>query len=96
MRLFLNMFRLPGEGPQIDRIIEKFSKAYRLDNPSYFDKKDEEFVFAYLLIMLNTINHKPNVDIKDKLTKEFFIRQCKQAAPTYPEDQFPGIYDRIT
>ena len=46
--------------------------------------------------MLNTINHKPNVDIKDKLTKEFFIRQCKQAAPVYPEDQFPGIYDRIT
>ena len=31
-----------------------------------------------------------------KQTKEFFIRQSEMAAPHYPADQFPAIYDRIT
>ena len=60
------MFRLPGEGDQIHRIVWKFSSAYRADNPSFFDKPDEEYVLAYSLIVLNTINHNPSVDIKMK------------------------------
>ena len=36
IRKFLATFRLPGEGDQIQRIIEKFSVAYEKENPEHF------------------------------------------------------------
>jgi brefeldin A-inhibited guanine nucleotide-exchange protein len=33
-RNFLSGFRLPGEGKQIDRIMEKFAERYFKDNPN--------------------------------------------------------------
>ena len=73
IRKFLATFRLPGEGDQIHRIVWKFSTAYRNDNPSYFVEEDEEYILAYSLIILNTLNHNPSVDPKMKQTKEFFV-----------------------
>lgn len=74
IRKFLASFRLPGEGDQIQRIIEKFSAAYMNENPEHFDKEDEAFLLAYCLIFLNTLNHNPNVDPKNRLTLEQFIK----------------------
>lgn len=62
MRLFLQQFRLPGEGQQIDRIIEQFSSTYYIDNKSQFNDLDSAYVLAYSLIFLNTLNHNPNVN----------------------------------
>ena len=76
IRKFLATFRLPGEGDQIQRIIEKFSSVYMKQNPEYFDTEDEAFLMAYCLIFLNTLNHNPSVDPKNRLTLEAFQKQC--------------------
>ena len=44
------------------------------ENPEHFDKEDEAFLLAYCLIFLNTLNHNPNVDPKNRLTLEQFIK----------------------
>ena len=43
MRLFMQQFRLPGEGQQIDRIIEKFSETYYSDHKDEFKSKTPLF-----------------------------------------------------
>ena len=95
LRTFLATFRLPGEGDQIQRIIEKFSAAYRRENPVHFDNEDEAFLLAYCLIFLNTLNHNPNVDPKNRLSLEQFMKQCSQGAPRYPRNELEEIYERI-
>ena len=95
IRKFLATFRLPGEGDQIQRIIEKFSLAYRKENPEHFENEDEAFLLAYCLIFLNTLNHNTNVDPKHRLTLEQFIKQCSSGAPKYPHRILEEIYHRI-
>lgn len=95
LRAVLSSFRLPGEAKQIDRIIEKFSQSYKMQNPDYFEKSNEEFVLAYSLVFLNTLMHNARVNPKLKQTRDEFIKQSKQAAPCYPIEQFGEMYDRI-
>lgn len=95
IRKFLATFRLPGEGDQIQRIIGKFSQAYKKENPEHFDTEDEAFLLAYCLIFLNTLNHNPSVDPKNRLTLETFKRQCSQGAPRYPPAELEEMYHRI-
>ena len=67
LRLFLSLFRLPGESQQIDRIIEQFAMIFIGDNPSDFEEPtgsgglDGAYVLAFSLIFLNTLNHNPKV-----------------------------------
>ena len=42
LRKFLKAFRLPGEGDQIDRVIDKFANAYKQQNPQYEDTKERK------------------------------------------------------
>ncbi len=57
LRLFLSRFLLPGEGQQIERIIEAFSYQYYLDNEELFTKSDAAYFLAFTLIMVNTSAH---------------------------------------
>ena len=72
MRIFLSVFRLPGEGQKIDRIIERFAEKYFLDNPGVFVTADCAYLLSFSLIMLNTDLHSTKV--KTKMTVEQFIK----------------------
>lgn len=95
LRKFLLGFRLPGEAPQIDRLMEKFAERYLKCNPTAFKSADVAYVLSYSMIMLNTDAH--NHSVKNKMTKEEFLKNNKgindgsDLAPEY----LSGIYDRI-
>lgn len=72
LRTFLNTFRLPGEGQQVDRLMEKFSEKYCIDNPSAFETADTAFVLLYSIIMLQTDANNPGV--KKKMTFEDYLK----------------------
>lgn len=71
LRLFLQLFRLPGEAQKIDRFMLKFAERYVMGNPGVFANADTAYVLAYLVIMLNTDQHLPQ--IKNRMTVEAFI-----------------------
>jgi len=60
MRFFLSWFDLPGEAQKVDRILLAFSEKFSQDNPGYYDA-DTLYSFCYLLMMLHTDAHNPQV-----------------------------------
>jgi brefeldin A-inhibited guanine nucleotide-exchange protein len=95
MRKFLGTFRLPGEGQQIDRIMEKFAEHFCLQNPAAFANAGVAFVLSYSIIMLNTDLYNPNV--KRPMTKEDFVASNLRISKEYQLDvpYLESIYDRI-
>ncbi|SCV04177.1 LANO_0G08636g1_1 [Lachancea nothofagi CBS 11611] len=71
LRVFLQKFRLPGEGQKIDRFMLKFAERYVEQNPGRFAKADTAYVLSYSIIMLNTDLHSSQ--IKNKMTLQEFI-----------------------
>ncbi|KFM23960.1 ARF guanine-nucleotide exchange factor GNOM [Auxenochlorella protothecoides] len=75
LRLFLDAFRLPGEGQRIDRIMEAFGGAYHAACPgSGLASPDAAYVLAFSVIMLNTDLHKQRTDRQPRMTLEGFRR----------------------
>lgn len=95
LRNFLLGFRLPGEAPQIDRLMEKFAERFVMCNPTAFKSADVAYVLSYSMIMLNTDAH--NQSVKNKMTKEDFLKNNKgiNDGSDLPADYLGGIYDRI-
>lgn len=95
LRNFLLGFRLPGEAPQIDRLMEKFAERYLVCNPSAFKSADVAYVLSYSMIMLNTDAH--NQSVKNKMTKEDFLKNNKgiNDGSDLPAEYLSAIYDRI-
>uniref|UniRef100_A0A095A2M3 Golgi-specific brefeldin A-resistance guanine nucleotide exchange factor 1 n=1 Tax=Schistosoma haematobium TaxID=6185 RepID=A0A095A2M3_SCHHA len=60
LRVYLEAFRLPGEAPLIQRIIEHFAEHWYTSNQSPFVDVDAAFTLAYAILMLNTDQHNPN------------------------------------
>ena len=55
LRIFLEAFRLPGEGPLISVIVQHFSEHWHNSNAqSPIVDPDAAYVLAYAIIMLNT------------------------------------------
>lgn len=75
LRNYLKGFRLPGEAPQIDRLMEKFAERYVKCNPGAFKSADVAYVLSYSMIMLNTDAH--NRHVKVKMTKQDFLKTTK-------------------
>ena len=61
LRTYLTAFRLPGEAPVIQRILEAFSGPWHEANNNCFANTDAVEVLAYAVIMLNTDQHNANV-----------------------------------
>ena len=58
LRVLMKEFRLPGESQQIDRIIEKFSCVYYIQNPDNgILNPDVIYKLSFSIIMLNTDLH---------------------------------------
>lgn len=59
MRIVLNSFSLPKETQMVDRVIGDIAKRlvglYGLNNDT------ESYQYFYLLLMVQTTNHNPNV-----------------------------------
>lgn len=98
LRQLLNAFRLPGESPLIERIVNEFSARYFASaEPDNIADKDAVYVSTYAIIMLNTDQHNPNVKQQNRMTFSQFSRNLggvnggKDFDAAYLED----IYDSI-
>lgn len=60
LRVYLEAFRLPGEAPLIQRVLEQFAEHWFAVNDSPFVDADAAFTLAYAILMLNTDQHNPN------------------------------------
>ncbi|CAL8090226.1 unnamed protein product [Calicophoron daubneyi] len=60
LRAYLEAFRLPGEAPLIQRIMEHFAEHWYNTNNKPFADVDSAFTLAYAILMLNTDQHNPN------------------------------------
>lgn len=92
LRIFLEGFRLPREPERIDRMMEKFAEHYCKNNPEMFSNADSAYVLAYAVIMLHTDAHSSQV--KNKMTKETFIKNAQGISDDLEEDFLSEIYDR--
>ncbi|KER31396.1 hypothetical protein T265_12974 [Opisthorchis viverrini] len=60
LRAYLEAFRLPGEAPLIQRLVEHFAEHWFVANNAPFVDVDSAFTLAYAILMLNTDQHNPN------------------------------------
>lgn len=95
LRVFLQSFRLPGEGQKIDRFMLKFAERYISGNPGSFANAEAAYVLAYATIMLNTDLHSKQ--IKNRMTLDEFISMNRgiNDKKDLPREYLSGIYDEI-
>lgn len=98
LRTLLESFRLPGEAPLIERIIESFSETYcaKAELVDVADK-DAVYILTYAMLILNTDQHNPNLKSARRMSYEDFARNLRgqnggqDFSPRYLRD----IYDSI-
>ncbi|XP_022089573.1 Golgi-specific brefeldin A-resistance guanine nucleotide exchange factor 1-like [Acanthaster planci] len=60
LRMYLEAFRLPGEAPVIQHLMEHFSAYWHNTNHQPYANSDAAFTLAYAVIMLNVDQHNHN------------------------------------
>lgn len=95
LRLFLQAFRLPGEGQKIDRFMLKFAERYVHGNPGVFANAETAYVLAYSVIMLNTDLHSPHV--KRRMNLDDFIKNNRgiDDGADIPREVLEAVFDEI-
>ncbi|KAJ7337743.1 G-box binding factor [Desmophyllum pertusum] len=78
LRSFLESFRLPGESPVIEHIMEFFSELFYEGNPEPYANKDAVFTLCYAVIMLNVDQHNSNIKQQKPMTCEDFKRNLRK------------------
>lgn len=101
MRDFLSTYRLAGVDSQVVmQILEHFSFNFaERDTAKLFASKEEAYEFAYLVIVLQTVQHNPSIKEKTKLStfKEGAEGICAESIKnTFPETYLDDIYNSIT
>ncbi|XP_056879272.1 Golgi-specific brefeldin A-resistance guanine nucleotide exchange factor 1 isoform X3 [Takifugu flavidus] len=98
LRLYLEAFRLPGEAPVIQRLLETFTDNWHKVNGSPFMTNDAGFALAYAIIMLNTDQHNHNVRKQNvPMTVEQFKKNLKgvNGNKDFEQDMLEDIYTAI-
>uniref|UniRef100_H3CF70 Golgi brefeldin A resistant guanine nucleotide exchange factor 1 n=1 Tax=Tetraodon nigroviridis TaxID=99883 RepID=H3CF70_TETNG len=98
LRLYLEAFRLPGEAPVIQRLLETFTDNWHKVNGSPFMSNDAGFALAYAIIMLNTDQHNHNVRKQNiPMTVEQFKKNLKgvNGNKDFDQDMLEDIYTAI-
>ncbi|KAM9808682.1 Golgi-specific brefeldin A-resistance guanine nucleotide exchange factor 1 isoform 1-T2 [Syngnathus typhle] len=98
LRLYLEAFRLPGEAPVIQRLLETFTDNWHKVNGSPFLTNDAGFALAYAVIMLNTDQHNHNVRKQNiPMTVEQFKKNLKgvNGNTDFNQDMLEDIYNAI-
>lgn len=94
LRKFQTYFRFPGEAQKIERLVEVFAEKYYQCNfecglhPTLSHlaakqrtmSKDEIFILAFAIIMLNTDLHVPNN--KRRMTQQQWLKNLKGVLPS--------------
>lgn len=97
LRIFLKLFYLPGESQKIDRVMQVFASKYFKDNPKAFNSANAAYTLSYLLIMLQTDLHNPQIKQAERMKLEQFIKMAKginDGMDLTPEE-LTGFYNRI-
>lgn len=98
LRLYLEAFRLPGEAPVIQRLLETFTDNWHKVNGCPFLTNDAGFALAYAVIMLNTDQHNHNVRKQNiPMTVEQFKKNLKgvNGSKDFDQDMLEDIYNAI-
>ena len=98
LRELLNSFRLPGEAPLIERIVEVFSEKYCAGvTPEGIAGKDAVHVLAYAIIILNTDQHNPSVKNEKRMTYNDFAKNLRgvNGGGDFNPEYLQQIYDSI-
>ncbi|XP_062852204.1 Golgi-specific brefeldin A-resistance guanine nucleotide exchange factor 1 isoform X1 [Trichomycterus rosablanca] len=98
LRLYLEAFRLPGEAPVIQRLLETFTDNWHKVNGNPFLTNDAGFALAYAVIMLNTDQHNHNVRKQNiPMTVEQFKKNLKgvNGGKDFDQDMLEDIYNAI-
>uniref|UniRef100_A0A3P8NWB0 Golgi-specific brefeldin A-resistance guanine nucleotide exchange factor 1 n=1 Tax=Astatotilapia calliptera TaxID=8154 RepID=A0A3P8NWB0_ASTCA len=98
LRLYLEAFRLPGEAPVIQRLLETFTDNWHKVNGFPFMSNDAGFALAYAVIMLNTDQHNHNVRKQNiPMTVEQFKKNLKgvNGNKDFDQDMLEDIYNAI-
>ncbi|KAL6487258.1 hypothetical protein MHYP_G00038840 [Metynnis hypsauchen] len=98
LRLYLEAFRLPGEAPVIQRLLETFTDNWHKVNGNPFLTNDAGFALAYAVIMLNTDQHNHNVRKQNiPMTIEQFKKNLKgvNGGEDFDQDMLEDIYNAI-
>ncbi|KAL9030960.1 MAG: hypothetical protein Q9196_000981 [Gyalolechia fulgens] len=98
LRELLNSFRLPGEAPLIERIVECFSEKYCSGaTPEGIAGKDAVHVLAYAIIILNTDQHNPSVKDEKRMTYADFAKNLRgvNGGGNFDPGYLQQIYDSI-
>ncbi|XP_078492936.1 Golgi-specific brefeldin A-resistance guanine nucleotide exchange factor 1 [Ciona intestinalis] len=98
LRMYLEAFRLPGEAPVIQRLIEAFSAYWSECNHHPFMNLDAAFTLSYAIIMLNTDQHNRNVRKQNEpMTFQDFRRNTKgcNGGQDFEQHMLEDIYNTI-
>ncbi|CAL9688281.1 unnamed protein product [Knipowitschia caucasica] len=98
LRLYLEAFRLPGEAPVIQRLLETFTDNWHKVNGCPFMTNDAGFALAYAVIMLNTDQHNHNVRKQNiPMTLEQFKKNLKgvNGNKDFDQDMLEDLYNAI-
>ena len=98
LRELLNSFRLPGEAPLIERIVEVFSEKYCSGaTPEGIAGSDAVHVLAYAIIILNTDQHNPSVKDEKRMAYTDFAKNLRgvNGGDNFDPEYLQQIYDSI-
>ncbi|PAA90976.1 hypothetical protein BOX15_Mlig021028g3, partial [Macrostomum lignano] len=98
LRDYLETFRLPGEAPLIQHVLEHFADHWHSANGHPFANEDAAYVLAYSVIMLNTDQHNANARKQNlPMTLDNFKRNLKgvNGGKDFDQDMLEAIYMTI-
>lgn len=92
LRTVLNVFNLPKETQQVERILASLSA--RLNGISGFENDTAVYQYIYILLMVQT-NQNPNVPEKDRLKLEDVLNMCKYVQGGVERERAIRDFNRI-
>ena len=106
LRELFTSFRLAGvESAVVERVLENFGHFYYKEAQDFttdegmikFVNKEEAYEFVYLLIMLHTCHHNPNIENKTnfKWFADSVKEVCKLSYPEMDEKDLMEVFDAI-
>ncbi|KAJ8022774.1 Golgi-specific brefeldin A-resistance guanine nucleotide exchange factor 1 [Holothuria leucospilota] len=98
LRMFLETFRLPGEAPVIQHVLEHFADFWHNCNNHPFVDNDAAFTLAYAVIMLNVDQHNHNAKKQNiPMTLTEFRKNLKKVngGSDFNQEMLEELYNAI-
>ncbi|XP_030835340.1 Golgi-specific brefeldin A-resistance guanine nucleotide exchange factor 1 isoform X1 [Strongylocentrotus purpuratus] len=98
LRMLLEAFRLPGEAPVIQHLLECFADKWHTCNGHPFANHDAAFTLAYAIIMLNVDQHNDNAKKQNiPMTLANFKKNVSKVngGNDFDQDMLGEIYNAI-